>query len=293
MDTNGYKKKIFVTGASGFIGQRLVSKLLRTGYVVLALENKSKINKRHKNLTVIRGSLDSLTFNNVANVDCVVHLAAYMGNLKDSDDSQYMKINFESTVNIFNICKKNKIRFIYCSSTVAKDKQNYKDWYAKSKFMASKYICKSIYKKWVIVYPTAVIDVEKIYKGNIAGFLMARVGQKNRTINIVSVDNIADAIVKIIGKHDILGEYNLGGVNIDVDKYLRISHRMANKYFIPFRIPRLLLKDICWWIFGKNNLYNILNKNFSNQIIWSKKAKRDFGYIPDKGLEMYLENRRL
>ncbi len=289
MATNGFKTKtVFVTGASGFIGRKVVNKLLDNDCHVLALENNTKITSKHKNLIVIKTDLANLNLGKYKNIDLFVHLAAYMGSLKDKDESRYMKINFEYTKKLFEMCQVNNIKFLYCSSAVVLEKQTRMDWYGKSKLMATEYIKKSKYKNWLIIYPSAVVDVKNIKRGKINGFLMARIGQANRFINIVSVDNIANSIVKIVDKKNLCGEYILGGINMRVNDYLKRSYQIAKKFYIPFRMPQVLVKGLCLIIFGRNNLFNILNKKFFDQKIKSRKAKKDFDYEPEKGVEIFL-----
>jgi len=289
MATSGYKtKNVLVTGASGFIGKRLLNELLNNGYKVLALENNTKIYKKHKNLEIIKTDLESLTINKYEKLDFFIHMAAYTGSLKDRDETKYIKINFKETVRLFEMCQKDNIKFLYCSSTVVLEDQVEMDWYSKSKLMATEYIKKSTYKNWLAIYPSIVVDVKDIRKGKISGFLMARLGRANRFINIVSVDNIASTIVKMVDKKNIRGEYILGGINIRVNKYLKKSYQLANKFYLPFRLPKLLVKGFCLIVFGRNNLFNILNKNFVDQKLMSAKAKKDFDYVPEEGLEVFL-----
>jgi len=290
MATNGYKiKNIFVTGASGFIGKRLIKILLDNDYRVIVLENKTKIIKRHKNLKIIKADLKDFRLDIYKNIDVVIHLAAYLGNLKDKDESSYIKVNYDYTIRLFEMCKKNNIKFLYCSSAVVLEDQAKLDWYAKSKLMATEYIRKDVYKKWLIIYPSLVIDVKETIKGIISGFFMARIGRSDRFINIVSVDNVVLAIVKMIEKGNLIGEYVLGGINIMVGQYLRRSYQLANKFYLPLRLPQVLVKGLCFIVFGRNNLFNILSKKFLDQRLDSKKAKENFSYEIENGLELYLD----
>lgn len=290
MVINGSKNSyVFLTGASGFIGKKLVRLLLDQGYKVRVLLNASDINIKHKNLDKRWGKIENFnTDKYLKDVDCVVHLAAYMGSLKDKNFCKYKKINFLATKRLYLACKRRDIRLIYCSSIVAKYEVAINDWYAKSKLMASRVIINGNYKNWVIVYPTAVVDIDQIKKGKIPGFLMTRVGSGSRIFNIVDVKNLCTALKTLVNKKSLSGEYILGGLNISVAKYLKESCKIANKIYIPFRLPKQILRIICRIVFGKNNLYYIFGKNFIDQKVNSTRAIEDFKYNPKTGLEQFI-----
>lgn len=291
MVINGSKSNyVFVTGASGFIGKKLVRLLLDQGLKVRVLLNNSDIRMKDKNLDKRWGKIENFDINKcLEKIDCVVHLAAYMGGLRDKNINKYKKINFVATKRLYLACQTRKIRFIYCSSIVAKYKVDRNDWYAKSKLMVSKEIVNGNYKNWVIVYPTAVIDIKQIKKGKIAGFLMTRVGNGSRIFNIVDVKNLCKALKTLVNKTSLRGEYDLGGINISVSNYIKKSYKMANKIYIPIRLPQKILRIICRLVFGKNNLYYIFGKNLVDQKVSSIRAITDFKYNPKSGLEQFID----
>lgn len=292
MVTNGYKRKlIFLTGASGFIGSRLLKKLLSNGYRVKVLLNKNDVAIVHSNLKKIKGDVcDESISDNLKGVDVVVHLAAYMGSLKEFGPDKFMKINYLGTKNIFDLSKKHKCRFIYCSSIVVKDEKNSMDWYAKSKLMATAYVKKESKNDLTVVYPTAVIDSGRLKEGRFApGFLMTRVGQGKRIINIVDVENVTNAIFEIVKNKKNKGDYVLGGINIKVSDYLKKMSKLRNGIYIPIRIPQWFVRFLVLVFFGKTNLYNIFCKKFSDRKVYSTKAIKDFGYVPEKNLNMLTD----
>ncbi len=75
--------KIFITGATGFIGRHLVSSLLEKGYSVSATARSEAdanyLNQREVNTTQI----DLLSTNDLPSLvrghDCVIHCAAHVG----------------------------------------------------------------------------------------------------------------------------------------------------------------------------------------------------------------------
>ena len=288
MDINGCKdKKIFLTGASGFIGRVLLRRLLKRGFRVRVLLNKNDIKIDNPRLEKVWTDINSLSLDkHLQGIDTVVHLAVYMGNMKDKNGKKFYKVNYAGTKNLFNLARKRKIRFIYCSSIVVKGKG--KDWYTKSKLRATNFIKRSKYLNWVIVYPTTVINVKRAIEGRTPGFLMARIGSSKRIMNIVDVKNVAKALLKIIEQPKTKGEYVLGGINIGVADYLKKMARLKGKLYLPVRIPRCLVKNLVFLFWGKNNLYNILSSEAVSQRVFSKRAIEKLSYEPKRGLKVLL-----
>ncbi len=67
------KKRVLVTGASGFIASHLVPALLAAGYEVTGMDKLAHALPRHKNFQFIRKDIAALT--SLAGYDYVVHLA--------------------------------------------------------------------------------------------------------------------------------------------------------------------------------------------------------------------------
>ena len=106
--------KCLVTGASGYIGNALVKRLVEEGYIVVGLIHNKKPEYPKKNVKYFFGDvtdIDSLK-NLEGNFDIVFHCAAYV---KDYGSRRwYYKVNYEGTKNIVAILNKNKIKkFIY------------------------------------------------------------------------------------------------------------------------------------------------------------------------------------
>ena len=113
-------KKIFITGATGFIGSKLACKLANQGFIVHALVRKSSSisSIKHNNIKLYQGDLlDSNTIE-VAIKGCsqVYHLAAYAKNWAP-DKMLFHKINVEGTKNILRAAKNNSVQKIVCTST--------------------------------------------------------------------------------------------------------------------------------------------------------------------------------
>ena len=123
-------KKIFVTGASGFIGSHLVEKLVLSGYKVKALitynrDNSSgwldTLEKRIKNkIELVIGNINDsfLIEKETNNCDVVFHLAALISiPYSYVSPLNYIDTNVMGTLNVLQAVRKNKIKHFIHTST--------------------------------------------------------------------------------------------------------------------------------------------------------------------------------
>ena len=105
-------KSILVTGATGFIGSRLVEELINKGYNVTSLIRKGK--KGNPKSKIIYGDLtdEKINFND-NQFDCVFHLASHTPLEKNKKVLQ--KVNLEGTKKLFNEIKTITKSIIYIS----------------------------------------------------------------------------------------------------------------------------------------------------------------------------------
>ncbi|MFC1884326.1 NAD-dependent epimerase/dehydratase family protein [Thermodesulfobacteriota bacterium] len=108
---------VLVTGATGFVGKRLVEVLLKSGYRVRALARKLSHIDKLKDLEceIYFGDVgDAKSMKEIfKGVDFVVHAAADTA----GDDEETERSTIRGTRNVIELCKKNKIKkLIYISS---------------------------------------------------------------------------------------------------------------------------------------------------------------------------------
>ena len=108
------RRRIVVTGATGFIGQHLVSRLFEDGERVCILtRNPEKVPfEWKKRLAILKGDLLDKDFSLPDNADVVFHCA---GEIKDKD--KFEKTNVEGTRNIVRACLKHRqCKLVHLSS---------------------------------------------------------------------------------------------------------------------------------------------------------------------------------
>jgi nucleoside-diphosphate-sugar epimerase len=120
------KQKVLVTGATGFMGKRLVKGLIAEKYDVSVFVRNEMLarNEFGDACKIIVGDItkpETLT-GVFESIDIVYHLAALMGHDLPSEEAfaKFRAINVQGTVNVVNECKRADIkRFIHVSSTAA------------------------------------------------------------------------------------------------------------------------------------------------------------------------------
>ncbi|NIM25332.1 MAG: NAD-dependent epimerase/dehydratase family protein [Nitrosopumilaceae archaeon] len=105
-------KSVFVTGATGFVGSRLVENLIDKEYEVTSLIRRGK-QSHPKSDSVIGDLTDSKLEIPIENVECVFHLASHTPLEKNKKILE--KVNLEGTKNLFEQIKDKTKSLIYIS----------------------------------------------------------------------------------------------------------------------------------------------------------------------------------
>lgn len=118
------RKKVFVTGASGFIGRSVCNHFLEKKYIVLGLTRQKQKGRLPEGVIEIYGDLSqpNLWGEQLKSVDIVVHCA---GNPKFGNGQEYYEENTNFTKNLISIVAEKVGRlekFIFISSIAAVDR---------------------------------------------------------------------------------------------------------------------------------------------------------------------------
>ena len=119
------KKKIFITGGSGFIGAGLIDELLKYNYQIICYDNffrgnKSKLGKNLKNIDFIKGDVrDSKRLIKYSKKsDIIIHLAYINGTehfYKNPD--LVLDVGIKGMLNVIEATKKNNIKNLILASS--------------------------------------------------------------------------------------------------------------------------------------------------------------------------------
>ena len=314
-------KKLFVTGATGFIGSFIVEEALRQGYEVWAAIRKSsslkyltdeRIHLLEVNLSdgkVLKKQLESFDF------DYVVHAAGVTKCLNSND---FFIVNVDGTRNLVSAIQDNGMhikKFIYVSSLSVfgpvHEQMPYTDImdndvpqpdtaYGKSKLEAERYLSSLSDFPYVILRPTGVYGPrEKDY------FMMAKsikqhvdfaVGYQPQVLTFVYVKDVVQAVFKAIEKGSAGACYFLS----DGKEYSSrsfsdlIQNELGIRFLLRIKAPIWFLKIVTTigervgHITGKVTALNNDKYNIMKQRNWRcdiKPAQRDLGYNPEYQLE--------
>ena len=196
---------VFLTGASGFIGQRVVAQLAALGAkdVTLFLRNASRVGLHASPSTwrVVEWDLAASDVPpNTMSADAVVlHLAAATGN---ADPRTLQRVNVEATARLLEAGRTARVKHVVFVSSIAAGYSD-KRWapYAKSK-LAAEHLVASAGLPHTIVRPTMVFGpgspnqraLERL--ATLARPVMA--GHGHVRVQPIHVDDLASALVQLV-----------------------------------------------------------------------------------------------
>ncbi|SER00895.1 Nucleoside-diphosphate-sugar epimerase [Nitrosomonas sp. Nm51] len=190
------QKLVAVTGATGFIGNRLISKLVNEGWQIIALSRSKRNNT--KSIQWVHGDLNNRTAlaELTQDASAVIHCA---GAVRGCSFDDFVHTNVTGTKNLLDIViqHNNHPRFLLISSLAARQPEL--SWYSKSKILAEQeVISNSASLAWTIFRPTAVYgpgdkELKPLFKATRNGLLPV-VGKLNNRFGLIHVDDLIRAI---------------------------------------------------------------------------------------------------
>lgn len=311
--------KIFVTGASGFIGSHLVPKLKDRGLetTVLLRDEKKKKNFESLGANVVIGDITQpKSFQNELKLhETVIHLAAIRSNWGREED--FKKTNSDAIKSLF--IPKSKIKHVIITSSVytmgnlAKipaDENiclNAKDLYGKTKILAEKYTLQYSKKTnipFTIIRPSIVYGPGDNDIGMISKMIklitqkkLPIIGTGNNLLHLIYIEDLVNGYIKAIENGGNNQTYILAGANpikfIDlvnlIKKELKIKYkdRHFNKFLIRLlsaafeKIYYLLGKIIPPLVKMEPPISVIKVETISNNWYYDiTKAKTELGFKP-------------
>jgi farnesol dehydrogenase len=305
---------IFVTGATGYIGQRLVEKLLEQGHHVNALVRKIPDDNafRHPELTYVEGNL--LNGDSVANAmeGCsqAYHLAAF-AKPWTKNNRDYFEINVLGTINVLEAAVEKGIKkLVYCSSCAVLGRSNgsplsedhIRDIHFFTEYESSKHLAECYVRSYskrglisVIVSPSKVYGPGIWTESNAVSHLMQLYlegewhllpGNGKSLGCFCYIDDVVEGHILAM-KHGRDGEkYILGGENIQIREFFEQIKSLSGKKYFMFPVPIWLLmlfgwkEEIAASLFGREPLFTRkwIAKHEHDLACSSEKAIRELGY---------------
>jgi len=316
--------KILVTGATGFIGTKLVDKLLDSDYTVHIFSRKpaTYYNVRwSKEVITIQGNLtnkDSIS-KAVKDVDAVIHLAAQLGSWWVKEN-YYYDVNVEGTVNLFKEAKNAGIKhFIYVSTAgvFGKLKQipanelhpcSPRYPYEKTKYMAERYISDAASGG----FPATILRPSHVYgPGDLNTVPLIRLLQKmhffpligggNSLFQPVFIDDLVDGIILVLQhfKNTCGKLYIMAGKDtVTFKEYLSLIGKILGLRIltppIPYSVAKIgaqINESIAGLLKGEPLLTKFRVDFFGGHQCYDiRQAQNDFNYFPKIILNVGMNN---
>jgi NAD+-dependent farnesol dehydrogenase len=280
--------KIFLTGGNGFLGSRLVDRLMRfSGHelVLLVRDGREANVPSHAGLSTVTGDLTDPASYEAAleGCDAVIHTAAVVSTWV-RDRSLFDKVNVRGTLELIEKATARGVsKILYVSSFLAlppspdsspldelspvERTAHYND-YERTKYTANIRVAALVAggAPVVTLYPTVMYGPGPLTAGNlVAGMLIdhmrgrlpARLGDGSQTWNFVFADDVADGVALALDKAKAGERFILGGENITLSTFFEIMGKVTDKtpprLALPWKVARVAgaAEELLAWLTGR------------------------------------------
>ncbi len=319
---------IMVTGATGFIGRRLVSRLAREGYRVHALyRSEEKIRGwEHENIRFFKGTIGDAASIGRAMKDCryVFHLAAFAA-VWAKDFGNFYEENVGGTVNLLDQALAQGVEKLVFTSTagvlgpsdgsVNTEGKIYSGkhftHYDRSKLLAEKIVLEYVGRGLpaLIVNPTRVFGPGPYTKSNSLTMIIDRYlkgrwkvipGDGKSIGNYVYVDDVVDCHLLALEKGREGERYLAGGDNLSFLEFFDILARVSGIRHNLIKLPVGMMMLIAGAMQGAAFLSGwtppitpaFVRRYNRDWEVSCEKAKKELGYRPisfEMGLKKTIE----
>lgn len=300
--------KIFITGATGFIGSKLLEKLGNENHDIICLTRNLKKNRKivDNNIKFIEGNLNKPESYEkyLKNVDIVYYLAGIVKHDLFSK-KELFEINVDGTKIFFEILKKNKPKkIIYVSSAAIFHPTKSKIVNEKT-LLPTKFINYYSYTKYI-----SFLEVKKFEKEGLPVIYILPVsiyGENSPLFNdfvlylsrklyitppfeikmsLVEVEDVVNGIILASSKGVIGESYILSGETKTIKDIVKIVNAHLNYKPLAIKIPAYLLNffifllDLFSFIFLKKFYINkeIFNFIYGGLVASSNKAQKELNW---------------
>jgi len=260
MDTS---KKVFITGGTGFIGSRLITKLLERGFNIRTLKRNITAEPQ-PNLQYIAGDITDIEslHSGMSGCSYVFHLAAYAKNWA-ADPQTYTRVNIDGTKNVFAVARELNIERIVWTSTivtlgytppgiVGNEQMPRQSEHCFTEYERTKTVMEREATQWikdglplVIVNPTRVFgpgvqsesnSVTKLIDQYRRGLFPILLNRGRNIGNYGFIDDVAEGHILAMERGKIGERYILGGENVSLAQLFQAVDRADGKKRFQLKI---------------------------------------------------------
>mgnify|MGYP001167314675 CR=1 FL=1 len=323
------KKRILITGASGFIGSTIVDKAIELGYEVWAgvRRNSSReylkdkrihfVEFKYSSKDELRSQLIDFKSNNGI-FDYIVHSA---GLTKAVDKSAFYDVNYLQVKNFVDVlveCDMVPALFVFMSSLGVLgpgDETGYSPFlqdatpnpnteYGKSKLMAEAYIKSVSNFPYLILRPTGVYGPRDrdylILMRAIKNRINVGAGFKKQLLSFMYVEDLASIIFRAIDRRVSMRGYNIsdGDAYTDTEFNAMVQDMLNIKWSISFKVPLAIVRPAAYVsekvakIIGKATTFNTDKYKIMKQRNWAcdiSTMKQELDFEPQYKLKEGVE----
>lgn len=306
--------KVFITGATGFIGANLCLKLAESGMTVHALfrsESKASILK-HENIKIFKGDLLDLEslLRGMEHCEQAYHLGAF-AQVWSKDLDLCRTVNVEGTHNVMKAALRAGLKKVVITSTagvfgpsknnpVEEDCERTTDFF--TDYEASKCAMESDIMEYagkgvhfVIVNPTRVYgpgilsqanSMSKIVDRYIAGKWRILPGDGSKIGNYAYIDDVVSGHLLAMERGRLGERYILGGEDASYTDFFRILAEVSEKHYRLFKIPQSVMMGFSSLFLFSAKVFGVkplITPNWTRRFLqdWSvssRKAEQELGY---------------
>jgi farnesol dehydrogenase len=304
-------KTVFISGATGFIGQHVATRLTLKGHKVHALARSNKDLPKSKGIIHFQGDITDKESIKRAMESCThgIHLAGF-AKIWAPTDEPYFTINTIGAENVFEAalnCGLQRLVFTSTAGTIGPSYDSpanenhvrlhdFFSPYESSKFMAEEKALRYAMKGLpiIILNPTRVFGPGQLSESN--GFVRLAImfrkgswknipGDGHRLGNYVFVDDVVDAHLNALELGTIGERYLLGGENISYNAFFDVLKMLSGLNPSMKHIPLWLMR-----LFAKIQVAKAKRNNTSPLISpeWIEKYRYDWAVDSSKAIQAGL-----
>lgn len=238
--------KIFITGATGFVGGRVLEELLQRGHQVVALVRRAESLQGVEEIVGDAARREWTSSEALRGCQAAIHLVGIIREIPQRG-ATFSLAHVEATRNVLIACRNTEIpRVIHMSSLGA-------DLNSRARFQRTKAQAEELVRssglRWTILRPAPILghngEFFRMMRGMVARRIVPIVGRGKNIMAPVSVSTVAQAFAGALDKAASIGKiYELGGEAVQYQKMMRILGEVIGRRPMFIKLPVFLVRQL-------------------------------------------------